>query len=83
MTNRMNLTPVAIAEGQAFAETVFNENPQQPDYENIPTAVFSQPSLATCGLSEEAARAQHGHIDVYKAHFRPMKTRCLVGMSAR
>lgn len=73
VTNRMNLTPVAIAEGQAFAETVFNENPQQPDYENIPTAVFSQPSLATCGLSEEAARAQHGHIDVYKAHFRPMK----------
>ncbi len=73
VTNRMNLTPVAIAEGQAFAETVFNENPQQPDYDNIPTAVFSQPSLATVGLSEEAARSQYTAIDIYKAHFRPMK----------
>ncbi|MBL8636697.1 MAG: glutathione-disulfide reductase [Myxococcales bacterium] len=73
VTNRLNLTPVAIAEGQAFVETVFNENPQKPDYDNVPTAVFSQPSLATVGLTEEAARSQHLSIDVYKAHFRPMK----------
>jgi glutathione reductase (NADPH) len=73
VTNRMNLTPVAIAEGQAFAETVFNENPQKPEYDNVPTAVFSQPSLATVGLTEEAARQQHTAIDIYKAHFRPMK----------
>lgn len=73
VTNRMNLTPVAIAEGQAFVETVFNENPQKPDYDSVPTAVFSQPSLATVGLTEEAARSQHLGIDVYKSHFRPMK----------
>jgi len=73
VTNRLNLTPVAIAEGQAFVETVFNENPQKPDYDNVPTAVFSQPSLATVGLTEEAAREKHTAIDVYKAHFRPMK----------
>ncbi len=73
VTNRLNLTPVAIAEGQAFVETVFNENPQKPDYDNVPTAVFSQPSLATVGLTEEAAREKHAAIDVYKAHFRPMK----------
>lgn len=73
VTNRMNLTPVAIAEGQAFVETVFNENPQKPDYDSVPTAVFSQPSLATVGLTEEAARSLHLGIDVYKSHFRPMK----------
>lgn len=73
VTNRLNLTPVAIAEGQAFVETVFNENPQKPDYDNVPTAVFSQPSLATVGLTEEAAREKYTAVDVYKAHFRPMK----------
>jgi glutathione reductase (NADPH) len=73
VTNRMNLTPVAIAEGQAFAETEFNENPQKPDYDNVPTAVFSQPSLGTVGLTEEAARQRYAAIDIYKAHFRPMK----------
>lgn len=73
VTNRMNLTPVAIAEGQAFAETEFNGNPQKPDYDNVPTAVFSQPSLGTVGLTEEAARGRYAAIDIYKAHFRPMK----------
>ncbi len=73
VTDRINLTPVAIAEGQAFAETVFNGNPTRPDHANVPAAVFSQPELATVGLSEEAARKSHGAVDVYRQHFRPLK----------
>ncbi|MFI4988310.1 MAG: glutathione-disulfide reductase [Alphaproteobacteria bacterium] len=73
VTNRINLTPVAIAEGQAFAETVFNGNPTKPDHTNVPAAVFSQPELATVGLSEEAARAAFAAVDVYRTRFRPLK----------
>ena len=73
VTDRVNLTPVAIREGMAFAETVFNSNPTSPDHDLIPTAVFSQPSIGTVGLSEEEARAQFGEIDIYKSSFRPMK----------
>lgn len=71
-TDRVNLTPVAIAEGRALAETLFNRNPTKMDHADVPSAVFSQPPAATVGLTEEAARAQTG-IDVYKAVFRPMR----------
>lgn len=73
VTDRMNLTPVAIREGQAFAETVFQDDPSTMDYDNIPTAVFSQPPVGTVGLAEHDARHQFGKIDIYKTQFRPMK----------
>ncbi|HEX9461692.1 MAG TPA: glutathione-disulfide reductase [Alphaproteobacteria bacterium] len=71
-TDRLNLTPVAIAEARAIAETLFNNNPSMMDHHDVPSAVFSQPPVGTVGLSEEAAR-QIGPIDVYRAVFRPMK----------
>jgi glutathione reductase (NADPH) len=73
VTDRMNLTPVAIAEGRALAETLFNDNPYVMDHANVPHAVFSIPSVATVGLSEHDARRQFGAIDAYRARFRPMK----------
>jgi glutathione reductase (NADPH) len=73
VTDRINLTPVAIAEGQAFAETLYNDNPTRPDHTNVPSAVFSQPEFATVGLTEEEARRRYPAIDIYKSHFRPMK----------
>ncbi len=74
VTNRMNLTPVAIREGMAVAETLFNDNPTTVDYANVPTAVFSQPAVGTVGLGELEAREQHGDaIDIYKAYFRSLK----------
>jgi len=72
-TDRMQLTPVAIAEGQAVAETLFNGNPKTPDYENVPTAVFSQPPIGTVGLTEAEARERYRAIEVYKSSFRPLK----------
>jgi glutathione reductase (NADPH) len=74
VTDRKNLTPVAIHEATAFVETVFNERPTPVDHTFIPTAVFSQPEIGTVGLSEEKARETHPHIDVYKAHFRPLRS---------
>ncbi|MEM7422493.1 MAG: glutathione-disulfide reductase [Pseudomonadota bacterium] len=71
VTDRLALTPVAIREGAAFAETVFNANPTKPDHALVPTAVFTQPEIGTVGLSEEQARAET-EIDVYSAAFRPM-----------
>lgn len=73
VTDRVNLTPVAIAEGQAFAETVFDDSPTKPDHANVPSAVFSQPELATVGLTEEEARQRFAAVDIYKTHFRPLK----------
>jgi len=73
VTNRANLTPVAIREGAAFAETVFANNPVAVDHSCIPTAVFSTPEIGTVGISEEVAREQFGRVDVYKSTFRPMK----------
>lgn len=73
VTDRVQLTPVAIREGHAFADTVFGNNPRTVDYENIPSAVFSQPPLASVGLTEEQARQQYGAVKVYSADFRPMK----------
>ncbi len=73
VTNRANLTPIAIREGAAFAETVFNNNPTTVNYDCIPTAVFSQPEIGTAGLTEAEAREKYGEIDLYKSAFRPMK----------
>ena len=73
VTDRVNLTPVAIREGHAFADSVFGKRPWQVDYNTIPTAVFSTPELATVGLVEGAPGAAKPDIDVYKATFRPMR----------
>jgi glutathione reductase (NADPH) len=73
VTHRVNLTPVAIREGHAFADTVFGKRPVQVDHATIPTAVFSQPEVGTVGLTEAEARAQFSHVDVYKTTFRPIK----------
>lgn len=72
VTNKVALTPVAIAEGRAFAETFYNNNPMTVNYANIPTAVFSTPQVGCVGLTQAQARAQ-GPVDVYRAGFRPMK----------
>jgi glutathione reductase (NADPH) len=71
VTNRVQLTPVAIREGMAFVETVFNGNPTAVDHEFIPTAVFTQPEIGTVGYTEEDAQADFD-IEVYRAAFRPM-----------
>jgi glutathione reductase (NADPH) len=73
VTHRHNLTPVAIREGHAFADTVFGKRPVRVDHTNIPTAVFSQPEIGTVGLTEAEARAQFSHVDIYKTDFRPIK----------
>jgi glutathione reductase (NADPH) len=72
-TNRMQLTPVAIAEGRAVAETLFNNNPMKPNYMNVPSVVFSQPNLGTVGLAEAEARERYIDIDIYKTSFKPLK----------
>jgi glutathione reductase (NADPH) len=74
VTHRVNLTPVAIREGHAFADTVFGKRPVKVDHSNIPTAVFSQPEIGTVGLTETEARAQFSHVDIYKTDFRPIKS---------
>lgn len=75
VTNRVNLTPVAIAEGRAVAEALFHQQTRRVAHENVPTAVFSQPPIGTVGLSEEAAQARFGEegVVVYSAQFRPMR----------
>lgn len=74
VTDRVQLTPVAIREGHAFADTEFNNNAWSMDHDDIPTAVFTQPEVGTVGLSEEAARNAYGNdIDIYRTSFRPMK----------
>lgn len=73
VTNRVNLTPVAIREGAAFANTVFGNIPIKMDHTNIASAVFSQPPAGSVGLSEHDARELYGEIDIYKTRFRPMR----------
>ena len=73
VTDRVNLTPVAIHEATAFAETVFNDKPTPVDHATIPTAVFADPELGTVGLSEETARERGHVVDIYKIAFRPLK----------
>jgi glutathione reductase (NADPH) len=70
--DRMQLTPVAIAEAMAFTATQFNNVPTPMDYENVATAVFSQPPVGTVGLTEEEARAKYGEIVIFKSDFRPL-----------
>lgn len=73
VTDRVNLTPVAIREGQAFTETVFKGNPTAPDHDLVASTVFTQPELGTVGLTEEAAREQED-VEVYSTSFNPMRT---------
>jgi len=74
VTHRINLTPVAIREGHAFADTVFGKKTVEVDHANIPTAVFSQPEVGTVGLTETEACARFSHVDIYKTAFRPIKS---------
>ena len=74
VTDRMNLTPVAIREAQAFVDTVFRGRPTAFPYDAVPTAVFSQPPVGVVGLTEAQARHQFGKVDVYMTRFRPMRT---------
>jgi glutathione reductase (NADPH) len=85
VTNRVNLTPVAIREGHAFADTVYGGKPTKVDHRNVPTAVFSEPELGVIGLTEAEAREKFPVLDVYKTSFRSMKmvvaaraTRCFM-----
>jgi glutathione reductase (NADPH) len=73
VTDRINLTPVAIAEGRAFSETLYNNNPIKTDYNDVPSAVFSQPPIGSVGLAEHEAKEVYNDIDVYVSGFRPMK----------
>ncbi len=73
VTNRVQLTPVAIREGMAFVETVFKGNPTKVDHDLIPSAIFTQPEMGTVGLSEEDAREQEA-VEIYATSFRPMQT---------
>ncbi|MFT4090649.1 MAG: glutathione-disulfide reductase [Asticcacaulis sp.] len=81
VTNRVNLTPVAIREGVAFVETVFKNNPTAYDHSQIATAVFSRPEVGTVGLTEAEAVSQGIRVDIYTARFRPMKTTFVGGES--
>jgi glutathione reductase (NADPH) len=82
VTDRVNLTPVAIREGAAFAESEFNNNPTAVDYTFIPKAVFAQPPIGSVGYAEHEARREFGQVDIYKTDFRPMKN-TLSGSEAR
>jgi len=82
VTNRVQLTPVAIREGQAFADTVYGGKPTKVDYSCIPSAVFSHPPLAGVGMTEGQARTQLGSVRVYTSDFRPMKN-VLAGRNER
>ncbi len=73
VTNRINLTPVATAEAMWLARTLFKGEPTPVDHDNVPTAVFANPNLATVGLSEDRARERFGEVDIYKASFRSLK----------
>ena len=76
VTDRAALTPIAIHEANAFAETLFNAIPTPVDHSFIPTAVFTEPELGTVGLTEAEARARGGMVDIYKIAFRPLTSRC-------
>jgi glutathione reductase (NADPH) len=81
VTDRIQLTPIAIREGQAFVETVFNGKPTTVDYLQVPSAVFTQPEYGAVGLNEEAARDQE-EIEVYEAAFNPMQS-AFIGRAAK
>jgi glutathione reductase (NADPH) len=74
VTNRTNLTPVAIRDGHAFADTVYNQRPTPVDHAAIPSAVFGRPPIGSVGLTETDARRSHSQVDVYRTSFKPMRT---------
>jgi glutathione reductase (NADPH) len=82
VTDRVNLTPVAIREGHAFADTVFGGKPVKVDHTNVPTAVFSEPEVGVIGLTEDEACRRFPRVDIYKTSFRPMKA-TLAGRDTR
>ncbi|MCL4132719.1 UNVERIFIED_CONTAM: hypothetical protein GTU68_011642 [Idotea baltica] len=82
VTNRVALTPVALREGHAFADTEYGDTPWKMDHTDIATAVFTQPEVGTVGLSEADARNAFGEVDIYKSEFRPMKN-ALSGSASR
>lgn len=82
VTNRVQLTPVAIREGQAFADTIFGNKPTRVDYGCIPSAVFSHPPIGAVGLTESQAKQKYGAVRVYTSDFRPMKN-VLAGRNER
>jgi glutathione reductase (NADPH) len=82
VTNRIQLTPIAIREGQAFADTLFGNKPSRVDYANVPSAVFSHPPMAGVGLTESQAKTKFGSVKVYTSDFRPMKN-VLAGRNER
>ena len=73
VTDRINLTPVAIHEGMALAETLFHDRPTKPDHENVASAVFSQPQIGAVGLNETKARERYPELDIFRTRFRPLK----------
>jgi len=73
VTDRIQLTPVAIKEAMAFAQTQFLKQPTKMDYDDIATAVFCQPNIGTVGLTEAQAREKYGEVDVYRSNFKAMK----------
>lgn len=73
ITDRLNLTPVAIHEGHAFADTQFGGRPREVDHQFVPSAVFTQPQVGTVGYSEAEARLHYGELDIYRGEFRPLK----------
>jgi glutathione reductase (NADPH) len=82
VTNRINLTPVAIKDGHAFADTEFGGSPRPVDHEAVATAVFSDPEVGCVGLAEKEARVKYGAVDIYKTLFRPLKA-TLAGRNRR
>ena len=74
VTNRMNLTPVAIRDGHAFADTVNNKRPTSVDHVAVPSAVFGRPPIGCVGLTESDARRSHNAIDISRTSLRPMRT---------
>ena len=79
VTNRMNLTPVAIRDGHAFADTIYNQRPTPVDHRSVPSAVFGRPPIGAVGLTEADARRSHTSVDVYRTNFRPMRTAFIGG----
>jgi glutathione reductase (NADPH) len=82
VTDRLQLTPVAIHEAMCFVDTVFHGRPTKPDHEKVPTAVFGQPEIGAVGLTEDIARERYRNLDIYKTAFRPLKG-TLTGRSDR
>ena len=79
VTNRMNLTPIAIRDGHAFADSIYNKRPTPIDHSSVPSAVFSRPPIGCVGLTEADARRSHEAVDIYRTSFRPMRTAFIGG----